>query len=146
MSKVLTMHELTERLLQLLSKTVYSKEQMESYVNRLGESFKWEGVPYVELGETCYIVTIYERGVPSLTKKLEQVEEVLYWLLEDMIFTTAHVTLLNKYGVDNLTTHLKYTNEVWRELEENVQAAFEMIGEPYLTWHQEGKRRELERY
>ncbi|WP_434750704.1 Imm63 family immunity protein [Paenibacillus amylolyticus] len=144
MSNILSMQELVEQLLELLSRTAYPREQMESYVNRLGESFKWEGVPYVEIGDKHYIVTIYERGIPSLIKKLEQTEEMLYWLLEDMIFTAAHVTLLKKYGVDNVNTHLDYTSEVWQEIEDNVFNAFRAIGEPYLSWHQEGKRRELE--
>ncbi|MGQ8873050.1 Imm63 family immunity protein [Paenibacillus sp. TSA_86.1] len=144
MSKIFSMQELAEQLLELLSRTAYPSEQMESYVNRLVESFKWEGAPYVEIGEKHYIVKIYERGVPSLIKKLERTEEVLYWLLEDMIFTAAHVTLLKKYGVDNVNTHLDYTNEVWQEIEDNVLKAFRAIGEPYLSWHQEGKRRELE--
>ena len=120
---------------------------MQHYVNRLDESFKWEGVPYVEIGKEHYIVTIYERGVPSLTKKLNQKEEVLYWLLEDMIFTTVHVEMLNKYGVDNMHTHLDYSSEeVKQEMNENIQTAFVMIGDPYLTWYQKGKRKELESY
>lgn len=140
------MQILVEQLHELLSLTSYPKEQTESYVNRLLEAFKWEGVPYVEIKGEHYIVTIYERGVPSLTKKLKQKEEVLYWLLEDILFTAAHVNLLKKYGVDNVNTHLDYTNEVWREIEHNVRAAFDNIGDPYLSWHLNGKRRELERY
>lgn len=62
------MQELVKELLELLSRTSFSKEQMRHYVNRLDESFKWEGVPYVEIEEEHYIVTIYERGVPFLTK------------------------------------------------------------------------------
>ncbi|WP_366295372.1 Imm63 family immunity protein [Paenibacillus sp. AN1007] len=113
----------------------------------MDESFKWEGVPYVEIGDEHYIVTIYERGVPSLIKKLNQIEEVLYWLLADIIFTAVHVELLNKYGVDNVHTHLDYSSEeVKQEMEENVKAAFQMIGDPYWTWHQKGKRQELESY
>ncbi len=145
-SEILSIQDLVEELLSLLSRTVYPREQMESYVNRLGETFKWEGVPYVEIDDDYYIVTIYERGVPSLTRKLKQTEEVLYWLLEDMIFTAAHVNLLKKYGVDNVHTHLDYTSEVWQEIENNVRAAFENIGEPYLSWHLGGKRHELESY
>lgn len=144
MSNLLSMQDLVQQLLELLSRTSYPMEQMESYVNRLGESFKWEGAPYVEIGDGHYVVTIYERCVPSLSKKLKNVEEVLYWLLEDMIFTAAHVSLLKKYGVDNVKTHLDYTSEVWQEIEDNVRTAFQRIGEPYLTWHLEDKRRELE--
>ena len=141
---MLSMQEVMQRLLALLSRTSYSREQIQSYVNRLEETFKWEGVPYVDIGERNYVVTIYERGVPSLIKRLENVHEVLYWLLEDILFTASHVNLLQKYGVDNVNTHLDYTSEVWQEIEDDVRAAFQAIGDPYLTWHQNGKRRELE--
>lgn len=42
---------------------------MGKYVNRLFESFKWEGVPYVESEKDTYIVRIYERGMVMLEKE-----------------------------------------------------------------------------
>ena len=68
MSEVLTKRELAVKLLELLSQTDFDHEQSNTYVNRLFEPFKWEGVPYVEMENGTYIVTIYERGMPMLKK------------------------------------------------------------------------------
>ena len=144
MSAVLTKQELTVKLLELLSRTDFAQGQSNKYVNRLLDPFKWEGVPYVEMEDGAYIVTIYERGMPMLKKKLKQTEMVIYWLLEDIIFTAVHVEMLRKYNVDNISIHLKYTNEVNQEMDQNVTNAFQQVGEPYLHWHQTGKRHELE--
>ncbi|MEK4436780.1 Imm63 family immunity protein [Paenibacillus sp. FSL K6-2862] len=144
MSDVLTKQELVVKLLELLSQTDFDQEQSNTYVNRLLDPFKWEGVPYVEMENGTYIVTIYERGMPMLEKKLKQTEMVIYWLLEDIIFTTVHVEMLKKYDVDNINTHLKYTSEVIQEMDRNVTNAFQQLGEPYVHWHQTGKRHELE--
>lgn len=144
MSNVLTKQELVVNLLELLSRTDFDREQSNTYVNRLLDPFKWEGVPYVETENGTYIVTIYERGMPMLKKKLKQTEMVIYWLLEDIIFTTVHVQMLKKYDVDNINTHLKYTSEVMQEMDRNITNAFQQLGEPYLHWHQTGKRQELE--
>ncbi|WP_405152914.1 Imm63 family immunity protein [Paenibacillus sp. FSL K6-0108] len=145
MANIRSKPEIAKKLLQLLERTSFSREQMGKYVNRLFESFKWEGVPYVESEKDTYIVRIYERGMVMLEKRMKQTEEVIYWLLEDIIFTAAHVELLERHGVDNKQTHLNYTNEVTQELVQSVEKAFQQIGDPYLHWHQMGKRQELEK-
>lgn len=48
MSNMLSKQQLAEILLQLLERTSFPREQMQNYVNRLFETFKWDGVPYVE--------------------------------------------------------------------------------------------------
>ncbi|MEK4660372.1 Imm63 family immunity protein [Priestia sp. FSL H7-0729] len=143
MSNILSKQQLADILLQLLERTTFRREQMQNYVNRLFETFKWDGVPYVENGKDAYIVQIYERGLVSLEKRVKQPEEVIYWLLEDIIFTATHVELLERHGVDNIKTHLNYTDEVMKELNRGVQEAFQQIGDPYLHWYQTGKRQEL---
>lgn len=145
MSDIRSKTEIAKTLLQLLERTSFRREQMEKYVNRLFESFKWEGVPYVESENEAYIVRIYERGMVMLEKRMKQTDEVIYWLLEDIIFTAAHVELLERYGVDNKQSHMNYTNAVMQELTQRVEKAFQQIGDPYLHWHQTGKRQELER-
>ncbi|QOS79708.1 hypothetical protein JNUCC31_01765 [Paenibacillus sp. JNUCC31] len=145
MSILRSKQEIAEILIQLLEPTSFGRRQMENYVNRLFETFKWEGVPYVEIGSDAYIVRIYERGIVMLEKRLKQTDEVIYWLLEDIIFTAAHVELLERHGADNKRTHLNYTNEVNQELGRSVEEAFHQIGDPFLHWHQTGKRQELER-
>jgi hypothetical protein len=144
MSNLQSKLEIAKTLLQLLERTSFRREQMENYVNRLFEAFKWEGVPYVESENNAYVVRIYERGIVMLEKRLNQTDEVMYWLLEDIIFTAAHVELLERHGVDNKQIHLNYMGEVMQELERNVEKAFQQIGNPYLHWHKTGKRQELE--
>ncbi|WP_340013418.1 Imm63 family immunity protein [Paenibacillus sp. FSL K6-1318] len=144
MSNMLSKQQLAEILLELLERTAFRREQMQNYVNRMFENFKSDGVPYVECGKDTYIVRIYERGLVSLEKRVKQPDEVIYWLLEDIIFTATHVGLLERYGVDNKQTHLNDTNEVMTELNRGAQEAFQQIGDPYLHWHQTGKRQELE--
>ncbi|WP_338539913.1 Imm63 family immunity protein [Paenibacillus tundrae] len=144
MSHLLNKQEIADALAELLKHTSLPPDQLAGNINRLFEAFKWEGVPYVEVGKTAYIVTIYERGMPMLKKRLKQTDEVLYWLLEDIIFTIAHVELMKRHGVDNVHTHLKYTEAVYAELNSDVKEAFQQIGGVYLHWHESGKRRELE--
>lgn len=144
MSNMLSKQQLADILLQLLERTTFRREQMQNYVNRLFETFKWDGVPYVENGKDSYIVRIYERGLVSLEKRVKKSDEVIYWLLEDIIFTETHVGLLERHGVDNKHTHLDYTDEIMKELNRGVQEAFQQIGDPYLHWYQTGKRQELE--
>ncbi|MGF9697059.1 MULTISPECIES: Imm63 family immunity protein [Paenibacillus] len=144
MSDVLPKQELVQKLLQLLSRTDFGGEHSEKYANRLFDPFKWEGVPYVEIERGKYVVTLYERGFPMLEKRLDQTDEVIYWLLEDIIFTCVHVETLKKYNVDNIHTHLQYTSELRQEMNKRVTEAFQQMGNPYLHWHQTGKRQELE--
>ncbi|WP_440109464.1 hypothetical protein [Paenibacillus sp. QZ-Y1] len=47
MSNIRSKRELAAILIKLLVQTSFRREQMENYVNRLFETFKWEGVPYV---------------------------------------------------------------------------------------------------
>ncbi|WP_426250986.1 Imm63 family immunity protein [Paenibacillus pabuli] len=145
MSDIQTKPELAKIILPLLERTSFSRKQMENGVNRLFDTFKWEGVPYVEPQSDAYVVRIYERGVVMLEKRLKQTDEVIYWLLEDIIFTAAHVELMERYGVDNKQTHLNYTSEVMQELNQSMKKAFDQIGDPYLHWHLTGKRQQLER-
>ncbi|WFR60642.1 Imm63 family immunity protein [Paenibacillus amylolyticus] len=144
MSNILSKQHLAEVLLQLLERTSFPREQMENYVNRLFETLKRDGVPYVESGKDTYTVRIYERGLVSLEKRMKQSDEVIYWLLEDIIFTAMHVELMERHGVDNIQTHLNYSNGVMDELNSGMQEAFQQIGDPHLHWHQTGKRQELE--
>ncbi|MGN7413441.1 Imm63 family immunity protein [Paenibacillus sp. SAF-068] len=144
MSNILSKHQLAEILLQLLERTSFRREQMENYVNRLFETLKWDSVPYVESGKDTYTVRIYERGLVSLEKRMKHSDEVIYWLLADIIFTATHVELMERHGVDNKQTHLNYSNEVMADLNMGVQEAFQQIGDPYFQWHQTGKRQELE--
>ncbi|WP_145322156.1 Imm63 family immunity protein [Paenibacillus xylanexedens] len=144
MSNMLNKQQMAEILLELLERTAFHREQMENYVNRLFEPFKSDGVPYVETGKDTYIVRIYERGLVWLEKRIKQSDEVIYWLLEDIIFTATHVELMERHGVDNKQTHLNYSNEVMKDLNRGVQEAFQKIGDPYLYWHMTSKRQELE--
>lgn len=144
MSHLLNKQEIADALTELLNRTSLPPDQFACNVNRLFEEFKWEGVPYVEVGKAAYMVTIYERGMPMLKKRLKQTDEVLYWLLADIIFTVAHVELMKRHGVDNVHTHLKYTEAIYAELNADVLEAFQQIGGVYLRWHESGKRQELE--
>ncbi|WKL02464.1 hypothetical protein Q0F98_00135 [Paenibacillus amylolyticus] len=56
MSNMLSKQQLADILLQLLERTSLRREQMQNYVNRLFETFKCDGVPYVENGGDAYIV------------------------------------------------------------------------------------------
>lgn len=135
MSHLLNKQEIADALTELLNRTSLPSNQLARNINRLFETFKWEGVPYVEVSKTAYTVTIYERGMPMLKKRLKQTDEVLYWLLADIIFTIAHVELMKRHGVDNVHTHLKYTEAIYAELNADVQEAFQQIGGVYLRWH-----------
>lgn len=48
MPNILSKPDIAKTLFQLLEQTSFGRQQTENYINRLFESFKWEGVPYVE--------------------------------------------------------------------------------------------------
>lgn len=72
-----------------------------------------------------YIVIIYECGMFMLKKKLKQIEMVIYWLLEDIIFIMVYVEMLKKYDVDNINIYLKYMSELIQEMDYNVMNVFQ---------------------
>ncbi|MBT2284041.1 hypothetical protein J7E78_10865 [Paenibacillus polymyxa] len=55
MSNMLSKEQLVDILLQLLERTSFPREQMQNYVNRLFETLKWDGVPYVASREDTYL-------------------------------------------------------------------------------------------
>ncbi|KAE8558691.1 immunity 63 family protein, partial [Paenibacillus polymyxa] len=100
--------------------------------------------PHVKVGKQGYTLQMYERGVQMLNKLTKDVEDVMYWIIEDTIHIIAHLNLLRKYKVDNRNTHLKYTKEIMKELTTEINKAFYEIGGIYQEWHEANRRATLE--
>lgn len=128
----------------MLGRTDFPSEQMEGYVNRRFSTFREDGAPCVEVSDQGYVVRIHERGSVVFERQLDDKDLVLYWLLEDILFTAAHVSLLQELGIDNVHRHLTYTPEIWEELNRRTLEAFRKIGQPHEHWHMNGKRKQLE--
>lgn len=145
MSMMLTKQEMIDRVLHLLHKTsIYDHGYERMVTQPFEEDYIGDLNPVVRVGERNYEVAMYERGVQMLSKRTKDADEVIFWILEDTVHTMAHLKLLQKYKVDNVTTHLKYTKDKVREMTDMINESFLQIGGKYEEWHKAGKRKELE--
>jgi len=137
--------EVTSMIFGLLQSTsIYD----DSYSNMVTQPFQpdyyGDLTSCVRIRDTAYEIVMYERGVQMLCKTTKDVEDVIYWVLEDTIHTISYVKLLNKYKVDNVKTHLSYSKEIRSEHTTMIDQAFQDIGGVYLEWHKAGRRAQLE--
>ncbi|MGG3505048.1 immunity 63 family protein [Paenibacillus lautus] len=145
MSNMLTKQEMIDRILHLLHKTsMYDSEYERVATLPFEEGYIGDLSPVVRVGEQDYELAMYERGVQMLSKRTKDTDEVIFWILEDTIHTIAHIKLLQKYKVDNVNTHLKYTKDEIQEMTDMIHESFLQIGGQYEEWHKAGKRKELE--
>ncbi|WP_456289942.1 immunity 63 family protein [Paenibacillus sp. AK002] len=145
MSIMLTKLELIDRILHLLHKTsIYDPEYERVATLPFEEGYIGDLSPVVRVGEQDCELAMYERGVQMLSKRTKDPDEVVFWILEDTIHTIAHLKLLEKYKVDNVTTHLKYTKDEIQEMKDMINESFLQFGGQYEQWHKAGKRNELE--
>ncbi|MGG0813403.1 Imm63 family immunity protein [Paenibacillus alvei] len=137
--------ELTNMIFRILRTTsIYN----DIYANMVTQPFQLDYygdlTPCVRIRENEYEIVIYERGVQMLSKKTKNVDDVIYWIVEEAIHTIAHVKLLHKYKADNVNTHLSYSKEIMNELRTMVDHAFQEMGGIYQEWHKAGRRKQLE--
>ncbi|MGQ4681129.1 Imm63 family immunity protein [Paenibacillus polymyxa] len=145
MRKIYNEQEIIEMTVKLLEQTSMYEEQYEQYVSRPFRTGFYDDLsPHVKVGKQGYTLQMYERGVQMLNKLTKDVEDVMYWIIEDMIHIIAHLNLLRKYKVDNRNTHLKYTKEIMKELTTEINKAFYEIGGIYQEWHEANRRATLE--
>ncbi|MEB4784113.1 immunity 63 family protein [Paenibacillus jamilae] len=141
MRKIYNEQEIIEMTVKLLEQTSMYEEQYEQYVSRPFRTGFYDDLsPHVKVGKQGYTLQMYERGVQILNKLTKDVEDVMYWIIEDTIHIIAHLNLLRKYKVDNRNTHLKYTKEIMKEL----TTAINKIGGIYQEWHEANRRATLE--
>ncbi|KAF6561226.1 immunity 63 family protein [Paenibacillus sp. EKM202P] len=145
MKKIYREQEIIDMTIKLLEQTSMYEEQYEQYVRRPFRTDFYDDLsPYVKVGKQGYTLQMYERGVQMLNKLTQDVEDVMYWIIEDTIHIIAHLNLLRKYKVDNQNTHLKYTKEIMKELTTAMNNAFYEIGGIYQVWHEANRRAMLE--
>ncbi|KKD52479.1 immunity 63 family protein [Paenibacillus sp. P2(2022)] len=145
MRKIYNEQEIIEMTVKLLEQTSMYEEQYEQYVSRPFRTGFYDDLsPHVKVGKQGYTLQMYERGVQMLNKLTKDVEDVMYWIIEDTIHIIAHLNLLRKYKVDNRNTHLKYTKEIMKELTTEINKAFYEIGGIYQEWHEANRRATLE--
>lgn len=145
MSIMLTKLEIIDQILHLIQKTsIYDPEYERVATLPFEEGYIGDLSPVVRVGEQDCELAMYERGVKMLSKRTKDTVEVVFWILEDTIHTIAHLKLLQKYKVDNVTTHLKYTKDEIQEMKDMINESFLQIGGQYEEWHKAGKRKELE--
>lgn len=137
--------EVTSMIFDLLQLTsIYDNAYSNMVTQPFQHDYYGDLTPCVRIRDTAYEIVMYERGVQMLCKTTKDVEDVIYWVLEDTIHTICYVKLLNKYKVDNVKTHLSYTKEIKNEHTTMIDQAFQDIGGVYLEWHKAGRRAQLE--
>ncbi|MEW4370096.1 Imm63 family immunity protein [Paenibacillus kandeliae] len=143
---VLTAEQLIDKIDELLQRTdTYRERQREMAASAFDPSWYGDLQPHIQVNNDHYLLELYERGSNMMSKQTTQTDDVIYWILEDVIFSNAYILLMEKYKVDNITTHLKLTPDIMTELDGMVNAAFDRIGGVYQQWHQQGRRHQIER-
>ncbi|WP_411342730.1 Imm63 family immunity protein [Paenibacillus sp. WLX1005] len=141
-----TAEQLIQTIDELLQRTdTYRERQRQMAAAAFDPSWYGDLQPHIQVQHDGYLLELYERGVNMMSKKTTEADDVIYWILEDVIFSHSYVLLMETYNVDNITTHLRLTPEITAELDGMVNAAFDSIGGVYQQWHQQGRRSELER-
>lgn len=144
MPQIYTESELIQQILDLLRQTnIYQENYAEMVASAFSKTWYGDLEPHIEIEADRYRIQLYERGILSVDRATRQAEDVIYYVLEEIIFATVHIGMLHKYKVDNKERHLQYTPEIMAEISGTVNDAFHQIGGIYEEWHLAGRRSQL---
>ncbi|MCY7617676.1 immunity 63 family protein [Bacillus pumilus] len=146
MKHILQKDELIKRIDTCLQMTSLPRDIYEPYIAR---PFQTSGFfddlsPYIQIDSSGYILIQYERGMKMLHKRTKVADEVIYWILEDIIFLTVYIDMMRKHQVDNIQTHLPNDPSIHQQIVERVNESFRAISGLCEQWHHEGKRASIE--
>ena len=144
MTLIYTESQLIQQIIDLLQLTdIYQENHPEMVASAFSHTWRGDLEPHIEVEPERYRIQLYERGILSVDRPTLEAADVIYFVLEDIIYATVHIGLLRKYKVNNRDQHLQYTADVLAEISEGVDHAFHQIGGIYEQWHRAGRRHEL---
>lgn len=133
-------HQIIEKITTLLQKTtIYNQQHHMKWVRApFFDQERFELSPYVQITDEGYVLQMYERNVQMLNKLKTDVDDVVYWILEDTIQLILHTDRLQRQQDSSYTT----TDEI--SIAEQANQAFSEIGGIYEQWHHQHRRSTLE--
>ncbi|ANF97282.1 Imm63 family immunity protein [Paenibacillus bovis] len=144
MSSMYTESQLIEQIIALLQQTdIYQDDHHRMVASAFSHTWRGDLEPHIKVEPETYRIQLYERGILSVDRPTTHAEDVIYYVLEEIIFATVHIGLLRKYEVNNRDRHLQYTDAVMAEINQGVNQAFHQIGGIYEEWHLAGRRSQL---
>ncbi|AWB44918.1 hypothetical protein DCC85_12270 [Paenibacillus sp. CAA11] len=144
MEKVYEEQEIIGRIIDLLRQTSLYEDQYKKLVSGAfypENGFHDDLAPYIEVLENGYQLVQYERGMLALNKFTDQVDVVIFWIMEDVLFRIAYLKLLEEYRNER---PLRFTADRVKEVTIMLHQAFAKIGDIYEQWHIEGRRSVIE--
>lgn len=133
-------NQIIEKITTLLQKTtIYDQQHHMKWVRApFFDQEPFELSPYVQITDEGYVLQMYERNVQMLNKLTTDVDDVVYWILEDTIQLILHTDRLQRQQDSSYTAR----DEI--SIEEQANQAFSEIGGIYEQWHYQHRRSTLE--
>lgn len=133
-------NQIIEKITTLLQKTtIYDQQHHMKWVRApFFDQEPFELSPYVQITDKGYVLQMYERNVQMLNKLTTDVDDVVYWILEDTIHLILHTDRLQRQQDSSYTAR----DEI--SIEEQANQAFSEIGGIYEQWHHQHRRSTLE--
>ncbi|CAJ1316931.1 Imm63 family immunity protein [Paenibacillus nuruki] len=133
-------NQIIEKITTLLQKTtIYDQQHHMKWVRApFFDQEPFELSPYVQITDEGYVLQMYERNVQMLNKLTTDVDDVVYWILEDTIQLILHTDRLQRQQDSSYTAR----DEI--SIEEQANQAFSEIGGIYEQWHHQHRRSTLE--
>lgn len=133
-------NQIIEKITTLLQKTtIYDQQHHMKWVRApFFDQEPFELSPYVQITDEGYVLQMYERNVQMLNKLTTDVDDVVYWILEDTIQLILHTDRLQRQQDSSYTAR----DEI--SIEEQANQAFSEIGSIYEQWHHQHRRSTLE--
>lgn len=133
-------NQIIEKITTLLQKTtIYDQQHHMKWVRApFFDQEPFELSPYVQITDEGYVLQMYERNVQMLNKLTTDVDDVVYWILEDTIQLILHTDRLQRQQDSSYTAR----DEI--SIEEQANQAFSEIGGIYEQWHDQHRRSTLE--
>jgi len=139
---IYTAEQIIARITSLLQKTtIYDQQQHSKWVYApFFNQEPFELSPYVQITDEGYVLQMYERNVQMLNKLTTDVDDVVYWILEDTIQLILHTQRLHHQQDSSNSDTIQDS----RSIQQQANQAFSEIGDIYEQWHQQNRRSTLE--
>ncbi|MFD1988479.1 Imm63 family immunity protein [Paenibacillus nicotianae] len=138
---IYTAQQIIEKITSLLQKTtIYDQQQHFQWVHApFFDQERFELSPYIQMTNEGYVLKMYERNGQILHKLTADVDDVVYWILENTIQLILHTDRLQRQQQDS-----SYLNTDEPFIQAQANQAFSDIGGIYEQWHYQHRISTLE--
>lgn len=138
---IYTAQQIIEKITSLLQKTtIYDQQQHFKWIHApFFDQERFELSPYIQITDEGYVLQMYERNVQILNKLTTDVDDVVYWILENTIQLILHTDRLYRQQQNS-----SYSNTDAPSIQAQANQAFSDIGGIYEQWHHQHRISTLE--